>query len=144
MGLATFDSRFVDPSTGTTLPRAFLAAKFPSSVGDTTPPAAGVALGVKALAEANAGRWIARCPFCTGAEYVSLTDPVFFCHECRNATVGSQLVAVELPPAKTREQIERYLLARPVPASRDWRPGETVKDLQAENRSLGVRLGGAS
>lgn len=134
--IATFESRF-----GAVSRRAF-ALKNPSFSGDQTPPAEGVALGVRAVARVNGGRWIADCPTpdCNGAEYVSFTDPVLFCHGCRNAAVDHLLIPVDVPSEKTRTQVETYLLARPVPETRNWDPSEPVTKLRDENRERGLRL----
>jgi hypothetical protein len=116
----------------------------PSSVGDITPPAPGVALGIVVEARVSGGRWIADCPTvgCGGAEYVHTDELLLFCCECRNAQVGHQPILVVVPAAKTRAQIEAYLAARPAPATRNWYPAETVKQLRDENRAHGVRLVG--
>lgn len=118
--------------------------RHPSSVGDMTPPAPGVALGVTVEARVNGGRWIGDCPTdgCAGAEYVNLDELLFFCCECRNAAFDYHPIPVEAPAEKARTQIEAYLVARPVPATRNWLPGETVKDLRSENRAHGIRLKG--
>lgn len=118
------------------------AQQSPSSVGDLTPPAAGVALGVNLAARVNGGRWIADCPTdgCCGAEFVNLDDPLFFCCECRNAEVAHQPIPITVPAVATRKQIEAYLGARPAPATRNWFPHETIKDLRDENRAHRIRL----
>lgn len=118
------------------------AARCPSSNGETTPPAPGVDLSVKAVARVDHSRWIAECPFegCHGAEYVSTAGQPFFCCECRNAAVAHVPILVDLPGEKVRGQVEAYLVARPVPAARNWRPGETVAQLRDENREHGIRL----
>lgn len=137
MPLADFDSRFGGRDLVTH------AIRNPSSTGDARLPQPGFALGVNVVARVDHGRWIADCPNagCTGAEYVSVSGRQgFFCTECRNAAAGHLSIAVVLPEQAMREQIDAYLSARPVPANRNWRPGETVKDLQRENRERGVRL----
>ena len=132
MGLVTFTDKFQGASL------AEYAARFPSSVGDLSAPAEGVALDVTTVARANGGRWIADCPQagCDGAMYVSFDDPRFFCCECRNAGFGGVPVKVVLP--KDRAAIETVLLERPVPATRNWTPGETIGQLEAENVGNGV------
>ena len=131
MGLVTFTDKFQGASL------TEYAARFPSSVGDLAPPGDGVALDVTAIARANAGRWIADCPQsgCDGAMYVNFDDPRFFCCECRNAGFGGVPVKIALP--KDREAIEAVLLERPVPATRNWTPGETIGQLEAENANGG-------
>lgn len=138
--IVTFEDKF--SSRGVVPSRVALAAKFPSSVGDRTPPTSGVALDVTAEAFVSGGRWIAMCPCdsCNGAEYVSFDDPYLFCHECRNAGYGHQLVQVAVPDAKKRRDIEAYLVARPVPATRNWASGDPVTKLRDENQARGIRL----
>ncbi len=134
MGLMTFTDRF----PGGTLREH--AARFPSSAGDMSLPKDGVAVDVKAVAHVNAGRWIAACPQpgCGGAEYVNFADPRFFCCECRNAGTKGVPVTVKVPSEKDRAAIEAALIERPVPATRNWAPGETAKQLLAENTANGV------
>lgn len=118
------------------------ALRSPSSVGDLTPPSPGVTLEVVAVARVNGGRWIADCPTdgCHGAEYVNIDELLFFCCECRNAAVDHHPLRVVIPANGMRQQIEAYLGARPAPATRNWFPHETVKDLRDENREHGIRL----
>jgi hypothetical protein len=71
------------------------------------------------------------------AEYVWLATPLFFCTSCGNASIGGRWRPVAVPA--DRAEIERLLLARPDPATRSWRPGETTDQLAAENVML---LGG--
>lgn len=136
--LIDFDTRF----PGRDL--ALHAHKCPSSLGDRTLPQQGLILdGTVAEARVDHGRWIADCPFdgCYGAEFVSITGCIpFFCNECRNAATGGVPIPVVLPDEKMRGQIDAYLSARPVPATRNWTPGETIKQLRDENREHGVRL----
>lgn len=138
--IVTFEDKF--PA----MTRGEVAARFPSSTGDRTPPAPGVALGITATARVNGGRWIADCPDpdCGGAEYVSFEDPFLFCHECRNGRVSNQPVRIDLPDATTRARVEAYLGARPVPSTRNWHQEMSVKDIREENRAHGIRLGGSS
>jgi hypothetical protein len=53
------------------------------------------------------------------------------CYEC-----GAIYERLELP-AKA-DEIERLLVARPDLQTRNWRQGETVADLHAENRAHGI------
>lgn len=89
-------------------------------------------------AEVNYGRWIAHCPVCPGAEMVDPEDPRFFCLSCDNAAFGRRMLRVEFPDPITRGVIERLLLARPVPQTRNWLPHETVLHLRQENAAHGV------
>lgn len=122
--------------------RDAVAYAYPSSTGDRTPPLNTVVASPTAIAEVYQGRWLARCPFadCSGAEYVSFENPVFFCHECRNASVAHAFVQVHVPSEKGRSQIEAYLLARSERHQRNWLKGETLADLREQNRTLQARL----
>lgn len=81
----------------------------------------------KIAARVNHGRWIVECPQdrCGGAQLASQIDLRFVCVEC-----GAGPYKVVWP--KTRAAIEEALEPRPE-ANRNWHPGETVKDLHAEN-----------
>lgn len=122
--------------------RLEFAVANPSFIGDLTLPKATVASGVAATARVNGSRWIADCPHpdCNGAEYVSFVDPFLFCHECRNAAVDNQMIKIEIPSDRLRSQVESYLVARPIAATRNWIPSETVKQLRDENREHGIRV----
>lgn len=90
------------------------------------------------------GRWIARCPRqvlgCSNAEHYGpdpvtqhvggLTTSGFRCAHCR----------LECPskwPAE-RAGIEAALAMRPIPATRNWLPGEDLATLLAENIEHGL------
>tara|TARA_Y100000310_G_scaffold134170_1_gene133177 strand:- start:289 stop:618 length:330 start_codon:yes stop_codon:yes gene_type:complete len=91
----------------------------------------------------NHGRWIAECPSgCGHALVVSEAEPVYICLSpttmCPDPKVWHQ---VKFPWAK--KIIERELLKRPARAplfatTRNWNRGETVRQLQAENRAQGI------
>jgi hypothetical protein len=86
---------------------------------------------VKVYAEVNHGRWVARCPWCSAALSVSVEDPRFFdplCHNDRSA----QWATVVFPDGW--EEIEAVLDRRRV-ENRNWHPGESVVDLEAENEA---------
>lgn len=100
---------------------------------------------VFALVEMNGGRWIARCPRpgCAGAESFGrcddgtaggLTGDSF---TCRPQYGGCGLRCAARWPAQV-EDIERLTLARPVPTTRNWVPGETLEQLLAENMAHGL------
>jgi hypothetical protein len=82
------------------------------------------------------GRWVVRCPFCTGAQ---AADPDrsarFLCVDCLNEAVGGQWVVVRWPPDVPG--IEAALEPRP-DQNQSWQPGETVDDLLADNEVHGV------
>jgi len=106
------------------------------------------------------GQWIARCE-CGGCEFVDPDDGVFYCFSCLNRGYNHMLRHVVFPDAKTRHEIERLLLLRPVndirgqndlervgmaqavlfvkidengvlPLTRSWDVGETVADLHKQ------------
>lgn len=97
---------------------------------------------LRAVAHVNHGRWIARCPrpFCAGAEHAGrdaktghvggLTGVGFTCANC------DLVCAADWPP--NVDDIEYLLSLRPVPATRNWEPPETVHDLLAENAAHGI------
>ncbi len=92
----------------------------------------------------NHGRWIASCPAsCGNAIVVSQREPWYICTDCGSEENGGQWYRVVFPEEKA--EIEAALTARsakrPFQApSRNWTPGETVKDLKAENLEHGVRV----
>lgn len=117
-----------------------VAIKNPSSRGDGTLPTGEINEDtVRAVARVNNGRWIADCPFGdNGAELVA-EDGLFFCCECRNATVDHAYLPVLMPSDQDRPEIEQLLLARPNEENRNWLPYETVADLARENEEHGIR-----
>lgn len=87
-------------------------------------------------AEINHGTWKAACPSlgCQGA--IDLLDGWgFLCPYCLNGGSGL-LWRVAWP--EERGAIEALLEARRVPSTRNWRPGESLARLAAENERLGV------
>ena len=80
---------------------------------------------------ANHGRWIAECPDCHGAQLASRDDPRFMCDSCANAAIGSLWRPVAWP--KDADKIAALLDARPLAHTRNWTPGEGLRDLKAEN-----------
>lgn len=91
-----------------------------------------VSLRAPVLARAYAGHWIADCPRCAYAVALRFGSPVF---DCRDCGLG---VEVRWPSETMRHGIERLLMLRPVPATRNWLPGETLHDLLVENVRHGV------
>ena len=83
----------------------------------------------------NAGRWVVQCPYCAGAEYAR-EDKIFMCQSCWNGTDRKWLPVV-FPP--DRQEIEAILIKRMNPGNRNWRPGETIDFLKAENMAKGVK-----
>lgn len=89
-----------------------------------------LAIAGMAYAEANWGRWIARCPagLCTNAVQVHRWETSFRCHGAGGCGWTSPIAWPEDP-----EAIEVLLAMRPDPNTRSWLPGETLQDLLAEN-----------
>ena len=116
------------------------AARRPSTDWDRAMPKPGIALGVPpAVAQVNAGRWVAMCPTGDGgAEYVDLARATFFCCECRNASTGGVPIPLVMPDESMRTLIEGALLARPDAKTRNWLPVESVADLMSQNAAHGV------
>lgn len=84
-------------------------------------------------AYANHGRWVWDCP-CGCAQVCSAVDPRAFCVGCFNGGDGWWPVVW---PARV-DDIAELLGRRPDEEARNWKPGETLEQLQAENLSLGV------
>ncbi len=82
----------------------------------------------------NHGRWVVDCPWCSGAEF-AFEEGAFFCESCRNAGAGGKPIRALFPA--TRQAIERALDGRPV-QNRNWRPGESLQQLRAENIEHGL------
>jgi hypothetical protein len=80
------------------------------------------------LVYANHGRWIAECT-CRSASQVEPREERWRCDEC-----GTHY-ALEWPPDVW--EIERLLKPRPK-VNQNWRVGETLADLHAENQQHGV------
>jgi hypothetical protein len=101
-------------------------------------PPEGLAIGIRAQASANQGRWFVQCPFCAGAQLASHLDHRFFCVDCLHLTepaAAGRWLEVEWP-AELNE-IEELLLLRPE-ANRNWTPDETIVDLARDNALHGL------
>jgi hypothetical protein len=83
-----------------------------------------------AYAEANWGRWIARCPagLCTNAVQITRWQQRFECAGGGSCGWTSPIVWPQDP-----EAIEVLLAMRPDSRTRSWLPGETLQALLAEN-----------
>lgn len=91
------------------------------------------------FAYVNHGRWLVDCPFCGSTQVAAKTDRRFLCAgtgSCGNAPAGGAFVPVVWP--KDTEAIEAVLVNRPDPNTRNWLPGETIKDLRRENVEHGI------
>jgi hypothetical protein len=86
---------------------------------------------------ANEGRWIAQCPdrACRSAQLACKTDPRFMCHECANRENAGKWLPLKWP--RNVGKIEA-LLAKRVVVNQNWLPGETLKDLLADNLEHGI------
>jgi hypothetical protein len=91
-----------------------------------------------ATAVVNHGRWIVRCPFCTGAQLADPEDHRFFCNDCLNHPVEGRVLVVDWPNPVVQPAIEQALLDRPVASTRNWETWEEVSWLLAENVIQGV------
>jgi len=82
------------------------------------------------------GQWIVDCPDCSGADFVWVATALTMCGSCGNREVRRKWRRVAVP--ENRKGIERALLARPDPATRNWLPGETLSVLVSENGRAGL------
>jgi hypothetical protein len=90
----------------------------------------GVAIPGVTYAEANWGRWLARCPagLCTNAMQVRRWQQRFEC-----AGPGSCGWTTEISWPADPEAIEVLLAMRPESRTRNWLPGESLEQLLVEN-----------
>jgi hypothetical protein len=96
---------------------------------------AGIHDSVRAAAYVNHGRWCVDCPFgCGSAQYASRNDHRFFCIDCGH-NGDHRWVEVLWPSELEISTIESALSARPDPTTRNWRPGEPIVQLVAENEA---------
>lgn len=86
-------------------------------------------------ARANWGRWIADCLTCGSADRFRPGTPDMTCMEC------GAYQEIVWPAESLVVGVERLLMMRPNPATRNWEPGETLHDLLAENVEHGVITG---
>jgi hypothetical protein len=75
----------------------------------------------------NHGRWVVDCPACPSA---ALAGATFACEDC-----GYGPEAVQMPAEAA--DVEDAVRPRPL-RNRNWRPTETVADLEAENAEHGL------
>jgi hypothetical protein len=94
-----------------------------------------VAIPGVAYARAEWGRWIADCPapYCRSALNLALHQTIYRCWEC-------ETVAEVVWPTYAQD-IERILMMRPDPTTRNWFPGESLHDLVWENAVHGILPG---
>lgn len=80
---------------------------------------------------AHRGMWIVDCPRCPNAMLADQSPPI----ECRNC--GTRFEAV-WPSPEMIQGVERLLLMRPDPLTRNWYPEETLTQLVWENGLHGI------
>lgn len=88
----------------------------------------------------NWGRWVADCPRCPNAEHYGADRQTGHVGGLTRTTFTCSLCKYQGKPKwpKERADIETVLARRVSPAEQNWLPGETVRDLEAENRLHGV------
>lgn len=85
------------------------------------------------LVYANWSRWVAHCGFCRfGRAALQPYAPNFDCGTCGKTT------DVIWPAEDMVAGVERLLMMRPDPSTRNWHPGETLIDLAFENAQHGI------
>lgn len=77
----------------------------------------------------NQGRWTVKCE-CNDAEF-AWDEGWFMCRSCFNGNHKHKYRKAVFP--KDRKQIEKLLEIRPL-QNRNWRDGETLAQLRAENK----------
>ena len=87
------------------------------------------------LTYVNHGRWVVKCE-CGGAEK-AWEEGFFMCQSCFNAGHKHQYRKSVFP--KDRVKIEELLSLRSLP-NRNWLLGETINDLEAENKEHKAEL----
>mgnify|MGYP001582552977 CR=1 FL=1 len=117
--------------------RDFLRVLYQRVQGQPLPPVPTVPLP-QYQARVNWGRWIVDCPHCNSALDVTSSDTMAICVDC-----GTEWFEVVFPPPQQKRPIERALLKRPgnrakVFSNSNWTPGETVANLERENRERGI------
>lgn len=92
-----------------------------------------VRAGAITEAYANWSRWVAHCGHCQyGREQLQPCHSPFRCRVCGGIT------EVVWPTADMIIGVERLLMMRPDPSTRNWFPGETLNDLLWENGAHGI------
>lgn len=83
-------------------------------------------------ARVNWGRWICDCPVCTSALQLQPGTGGFRCWDC-----GASIEVV-WPDVAMQRGVERLLMMRADPKTRNWTNDETLEDLLRENAVHGV------
>lgn len=79
------------------------------------------------IAYIDAGRWLAMCQ-CGNIEYVTASDPIFFCHNCGNKDVDGKSKPVIFPKPEYVAMIENAMLKREVELdSQEMNPSPIVQ-----------------
>ena len=86
----------------------------------------------RVAARVYSSMWIVDCHACANAWHVERFQPDWECYYC-----GGHYEIV-WPAHDTAMSIERLLLMRPLPYTRNWMPGESLHDLVKENGEHGV------
>lgn len=86
---------------------------------------------LEAPARVEHGRWLVSCVNCETSVRVDPLWDVAYCAEC-----GCTMRRILLPAAW--RDIERMLLDRPRRETQSWLPGETLEQLEDQNREHGV------
>jgi hypothetical protein len=119
-------------------PGVGLLGNLANRAGVVVPALDAIAEGAPPLAaRLYADQWIVTCDRCGSASYCWPDAPLFLCAECFNGTDGGLWRRVTVPDRDTRQEIEAITGMRPLPAQRNWLPGETVDDLRRENGEHG-------
>ena len=91
--------------------------------------------GPALTAYVNHGRWLVKCE-CGGCEY-AWEEGLFMCQSCWNSGHKHKVRRVEFP--KSRVKIEKLLEQRPL-VNRNWAPGETLTQLERDNKEHKAEL----
>lgn len=87
------------------------------------------------VAYVNHGRWVVKCE-CGGCEK-AWEECLFMCQNCWNSRHKHKLRLAMFP--NKRKEIEQVLMVRPLP-NRNWKLGETLAFLKAENNAHKAEL----
>lgn len=111
----------------------FMAKRYAESQGE--PPPLSETRGL-VQAEVNHGRWIVLCPAeCGQAVVASIANPFFICANCGSYENGQRWYHVRFP---IEHVLIGEILCKRRDQNRNWKPGETVFDLQNQNAAHGL------
>lgn len=80
------------------------------------------------------GLWYATCPGCKTPVLVDDREPVFFCPTCLCAENDGHPYVVSF---QGKREVEELFARRKDPRTRNWVPGESLADLEKEQRAKG-------